>query len=330
MKYMKLYASALFVGLALGFTACDDDEDYSTHVNGDPTNRVFTNVVNSGGQAGAIDLANSVGFSFTHTPVSSTLDAGESFSFSLPISCTKPATSDITVNVAIDASKLPAGYTAFPVTPTMSAQTSTIKSGETEGTPVTFTVSESDYSKFSQANAPYCLPIVISSSNGTVSENLNTAYIVVRASFTNVKDDNTTSCEGTALDRTDWVITLDGSSTDAYGSDVTESLTDGSNWSYIEMENLPQSIIADLGSTQSVQSVSINWYRWYYAAENMTLSTSTDGVNYTEQGTISVGYNSIGCVNLYGAVDCRYVKITCKGYNYYADAVACELNVYTK
>jgi two-component sensor histidine kinase len=90
-----------------------------------------------------------------------------------------------------------------------------------------------------------------------------------------------------------------------------------------------QFITADLGSTQSICSVDIAWYKGNERAYNFVISTSTDGTTFTTKLTSTSSGTTLNSEKYtIPATDARYVRITVNGNTANNWASMTELDVF--
>lgn len=220
--------------------------------------------------------------------------------------CTKPAPQDIKVKLKIDAS-LVAEYnqkheTEYEMmTGVQLAKTVlTIPEGKYVSAD-TLTVMHNEHADLIEnGTKSYLLPIVVESVEGPATQSEKSViYLVYNAS--KVLGRILTDYVGTQLDRTNWVVTQNG-------TDITEYAVGG--WDTYIREG--DEIILDMGAKYDVRALGIQFYNYYYyyAAYSFKLSYSEDGVTYTDAGEyFNENSSSLVIVEVFDNLPGRYIKI---------------------
>jgi hypothetical protein len=305
--------SALCVGLLMSVTliaSCGDDKTYDFP--GDSYSRIYFAKGSSMVSEGAI----------VNTPVGYIADAEAKF----PVRCTSVRTSATKVNISVN-NDLVAAYntangTSYKSAPagsivienaTLTIPADSLMSSDS----VKVYVSDKDYTQYTDT-AGYIIPIVISSADGnnvSPSTNMGVKYLHISISSSSIKKNAPSSdIKGTLLtDYSNWTGTSNTGDSSTF-EDMFNS--DGySGWSF---STSPSTFILDMQKVKSLAGFRIKalYGDWGYDFSNIAIQISNDGATYTDIGKLKSaemakedGYQ---IVCLYGAMDCRYLKLTVK------------------
>jgi hypothetical protein len=209
---------------------------------------------------------------------------------------TRAAAADISVTIVADTTKVQAYNKAYGTNLlTLPANTYRIvnpgkfmiKAGSTSTDSLQVEITHPEL-----LNAPggYLLPLNITSIDGAdkgaaISSNQSTAYINITYAFNNV-DTTQSTLAGTLISRTAWNVTVSNTTSGALGP----AMLDNSNttaWRSSNSSTAVKWVILDMGSSQNVKGFRLT-PNYVAVAENATailVSTSTDNINFTAQGT---------------------------------------------
>ena len=172
-----------------------------------------------------------------------------------------------------------------------------------------------DATKFTaQTASAYLLPVAIKGGDYTAG---TVMYIRIMPSVVNIKPGNNLPV-GTAIGRTGWKA----SATSSYDGLPASQVLDGdysTYWVNDYNQGLPQSITIDMGQSNTFKGITYStgfgFFQAYDTAPSIiVVSTSTDGINWTRQGSYSGPDSSEGAVNgisFYNPVTARYVMLNC-------------------
>lgn len=305
---LKQIASCFALVGALFIQACSDDETFD--VMGSTENKVYINTQSWN----PIDAPkNSVVFNVTNTPAGSIIANAEKIEIKFGVQCTHPASNDILVKFEPDNSMITEGYQTFPGGVTLSIDKTelTIPQGKTMSSDsITVSIGNDDLHLF--AAGQYMAPLkIISVTNAKPSDNLSSAFLLVKTTYTNCVD-QATSVPGTAAERTGWVATVNG-------EDQGSKLFDDNRRTYYFGDNF--TIEIDLGAVyENITGLKLDFYAWYYAMGSANIYTSTTSVSeYELQGSPSFPGSTPQYVSFYEPVSARYVKIEITSPSYSSD-----------
>ena len=219
---------------------------------------------------------------------------------------------DVTLNIAIDESKVAAYNEANGTNYVFKADaelvSNTITIG-TDGTVGSFAINTGDLEGI-ENEIPYVIPVTITSINGAAVEisGGNTVYVVVKGvgreltysknEYSGSKLDNPIAC------------TVDGKT--SYGSYTWVNILDNSKWDYGYLKP-GQLMEIDFGKVVSLSSIYINNYSSSYAATGLTLETSADGSKWSDWGEVSYAKTNTYFINLSAAEDVQYIRLVFTG-----------------
>ena len=320
-KLLNLKYAALWVALigASLLQSCSDDDIFD--VTGSKENKVY---INTRSWSPVDAPKNSMVFNVTNTPVGSIIANADKIEAKFAVQCTHVATSDIVVRFEIDNVLITDGYSALPsgVTVTMDKTELVIPAGSMISND-SITVSVSGDKLGLLTVGEYMAPIKITSvTNAQLSENLTSAFLLVKASFTNCVD-QAGSVPGTAASSTGWIATVNG-------ADQGRKLFDNKRNTYFFGSNF--TVIVDLESVlENIAGFKLDFYAWYYAMGSANIYTSSTTPDAFElQGSPTFPGATPQYVRFYGPVSARYVKVEVTSPSYSSDygSAITEFNVY--
>lgn len=321
-SYSQLAAIAL-MGMALA--SCKKQTSYD--FNGDSDNKVYLNAGTYNGLA-----YSGYNFSVANTPGGIV----GAVSASIPVRSTLSATNDIKVTVATDNSLVTkfntqTGGTAVAVPDgniTLSPNL-TIPAGQ---------VNSKDSLKLSIASdklaalAPgtYVVPLRISSaSNAGVSANQSTTYVVFTLTATNCyPSPAATDMTGAIVaTRTGWTATLDVTPTSGALANLFDAKT---NTSWALAPSKACTMTVDMAAAKTaVTGVRIHTSSTTYSVNTAVISTSTDGTNWTAQGTATfLTTAAYEYLKFYSPVNARYIRMNITGWKSATQIILTEFDIY--
>ncbi|WP_175630966.1 BT_3987 domain-containing protein [Bacteroides acidifaciens] len=331
MKNRKnLFYIGMFAICVLGFTACGDDETYDVY--GDPYNRVYI-------------LDNSKEYKIVQTPISTVSNVD----FTWEARCSKKASGDIRVTVAVDNSLIEAyneehdtEFEALPVEAVMLENAEmTIPAGEMVVADAVHLKLTDDANVLStlKSEKGYIVPLRIVSAEGANSQ-LSTNMLAPSFLTITVTEDNmnheATQYTGTGTlvaDQTGWTATTNGTVQSWY--DPIESIFDGNGETYCYISNSSGDLWldVDMGKPYSFDGIRMMSSSYYgdsgSFSAGMTVSTSDNGTDWKAQGEIES--DAEDCV-FYAPLTARYIRITVPNAGgWYGASLECGVfNVYAK
>lgn len=306
------------IALACGaLTSCDDD---NYDVVGNPNSIVFVDIVH---EHPSNMPKNSYAYELYQTPVGPILKS-EPGDVELYVQCTKNVSQDITVKFELAPEVEVEGYEKFPENAgfnvTLPENTVTIAKGTSRSNSIVASIdlSNVDWSKFDGTS--YVLPIRITSATGGAvpSVEKNYAYIGVNVEHIGMVNPGATSPIGTRItDCSAWTGTYQVPATGRSGNINMANVTDDNQWSYAfffanHADGVNEEVILDfdLGSVKTITGCMFRYYYAWYTIKDGTLYTSTDGVDYTDQGTLTWDDNGIDRYFMFWApTEVRYVRL---------------------
>ena len=331
MKNRKnLFYIGMFAICVLGFAACGDDETYDVY--GDPYNRVYI-------------LDNSKEYKIVQTPVSTVSNVD----FTWEARCSKKASGDIRVTVAVDNSLIDAyneehdtEFEALPVEAVVLENAEmTIPAGEmvvADAVHLKLTDDANVLSTLKSAKG-YIIPLRLVSAEGGNSQ-LSTNMLAPSFLTITVTEDNMnheaiqyTGTGALVADQTGWTATTNGTVQSWY--DPIESIFDGNGETYCYISNRSGDLWldVDMGKPYSFDGIRMMSSSYYgdsgSFSAGMTVSTSDNGTDWKTQGEIE--RNAEDCV-FYAPLTARYIRITVPNAGgWYGASLECGVfNVYAK
>ena len=331
MKSRKnLFYIGMFAICVLGFAACGDDETYDVY--GDPYNRVYI-------------LDNSKEYKIVQTPVSTVSNVD----FTWEARCSKKASGDIRVTVAVDNSLIDAyneehdtEFEALPVEAVVLENAEmTIPAGEmvvADAVHLKLTDDANVLSTLKSAKG-YIIPLRLVSAEGGNSQ-LSTNMLAPSFLTITVTEDNMnheaiqyTGTGALVADQTGWTATTNGTVQSWY--DPIESIFDGNGETYCYISNRSGDLWldVDMGKPYSFDGIRMMSSSYYgdsgSFSAGMTVSTSDNGTDWKAQGEIES--DAEDCV-FYAPLTARYIRITVPNAGgWYGASLECGVfNVYAK
>ena len=331
MKNRKnLFYIGMFAICVLGFAACGDDETYDVY--GDPYNRVYI-------------LDNSKEYKIVQTPVSTVSNVD----FTWEARCSKKASGDIRVTVAVDNSLIDAyneehdtEFEALPVEAVVLENAEmTIPAGEmvvADAVHLKLTDDANVLSTLKSAKG-YIIPLRLVSAEGRNSQ-MSTNMLAPSFLTITVTEDNMnheaiqyTGTGTLVADQTGWTATTNGTVQSWY--DPIESIFDGNGETYCYISNRSGDLWldVDMGKPYSFDGIRMMSSSYYgdsgSFSAGMTVSTSDNGTDWKAQGEIES--DAEDCV-FYAPLTARYIRITVPNAGgWYGASLECGVfNVYAK
>ena len=331
MKNRKnLFYIGMFAICVLGFAACGDDETYDVY--GDPYNRVYI-------------LDNSKEYKIVQTPVSTVSNVD----FTWEARCSKKASGDIRVTVAVDNSLIDAyneehdtEFEALPVEAVVLENAEmAIPAGEmvvADAVHLKLTDDANVLSTLKSAKG-YIIPLRLVSAEGGNSQ-LSTNMLAPSFLTITVTEDNMnheaiqyTGTGTLVADQTGWTATTNGTVQSWY--DPIESIFDGNGETYCYISNRSGDLWldVDMGKPYSFDGIRMMSSSYYgdsgSFSAGMTVSTSDNGTDWKAQGEIES--DAEDCV-FYAPLTARYIRITVPNAGgWYGASLECGVfNVYAK
>ena len=308
--------SFILLGISL-LQSCSDDETYD--VVGSAENKVF---INTQSWSPINTPKNGFLFNVTNTPVGSMIADADKIEVKFAVQCTHKASSDIHVKFELDNALITEGYAALPdgVTLTMDKTALTIPEGATMSSDsITISVSNDDLDLLTVGQ--YMAPVkIVSVTNAKVSDNLTSAYLLVKTTYTNCVD-HATSVPGTAAARTGWKATVNG-------ADQAKKLFDNSKNTYFYGSNFTLEV--DLAAVhENITGLVMGYYSQSYSMGSADIYTSdTDTDHYELQGSPTFPRSTPQYVQFYKSVRARFVKIVVTSGTSTSGVAISEFNVF--
>ena len=216
---------------------------------------------------------------------------------------------DVTLNIAIDESKVAAYNEAHGTNYEFKADaelvSNTITIG-TDGNMGSFAINTGDLEGI-ENEIPYVIPVTITSINGAAVEisGGNTVYVVVKG----VGRELTVSSgeySGSQLSNP-VTCTVDGSSTGLYGNNWVDVINN-ETWSYDYVRS-GQLMEIDFGQVVKLSSFYVYHYYASYSADKLTMETSVDGSKWNDWGEVSYQQARAYFVNMSATEEVRYMRL---------------------
>ena len=236
-------------------------------------------------------VSNTVTVPFVHTPV----DVLGSNVVRVAASATRAVVADVTVSFVADTSlvgqyNLKNGTSCAALTPDMykitNSSTHKILTGSLSSDSMQLEITNP--AVLLNPNG-YLLPLTITSIDGAdkgvqISTNKRTVYVNVTYAFNNIIQTET-PLTGTPMSRTAWTVTVSNTTSGALGP----AMLDGNNttaWRSSNSSSAAKNLIMNMGSQKTVAGFQMvpNYVTTTENATQITISTSTDNVNWTVQG----------------------------------------------
>lgn len=323
---LKYYAGLCMLALMGGALTSCDDETYD--VVGNPDNLVYVNIAQDFPEGMP---KNTYCYGLYQTPVGAILNT-EPAQVLLYAQCTKTAPQDIEVTFKVDPTAKVEGYDPFPedgrievgfpdasgIGVSLKEATVVIPKGETRSNTIVANVNtdNANWSAFNGSN--YVLPIVISKVNGAVaSDVMCQAYVGVQVDHKDgMVNPEATSVPGTQISDFDGMTaTYSAPALDIMDRAIPNVFTSNSYVFYVrnhaDKVNEEVTVNIDLGKTRKISGLCMNYFGWYYGVRDCQILTSVDGVDFTDQGSISwSSFSRNRNIAFWAAYDMRYIRIT--------------------
>lgn len=323
MKNRKnLFYAGVLALCAIGFTACGDDETYDVY--GDPFNRVYS-------------LDNSQTYKIVQTPISTV----SSVDFKWPAKCSRKATGDIKVRVAVDNSLIAAyneehgtDFEAMPAEAILLENAEmTIPAGQ-RAVADTLHLKLTDNSNILstlKSEKGYIIPLRLISAEGDnaqLSTNMvKPSFVTVTVTEDNVNHEATEAdLTGTLVaDQTGWsvnIISGSGSNLNKWFDGNPASSASISDWS-----NYKAAFTVDMGQPYTFHAIvayrSTSWGEYNSINAGAKISTSDDGTNFKGAGEVT---GDSKYIVFYAPLTARYIRVETSSYS-----VNCGVfNIYAK
>lgn len=224
----------------------------------------------------------------------------------VPVRCTRPAPTDITVTVSLDKSQVET-YNAqhgtnyvFLENARLEKSTFIIKKGEYIS-PDSLKVLYTDKSEFQNGAMNYILPVTISAIEGggvVLSKGNNVFYLTYESTLLQIEIVN--APVGKMVKNDEWNYKLDGSPTNF--DEYYISINDGSVFEL------------DMGESVNVQTIGIHFALFYYSSAASEVYISGDGTSYEKIGNVTFKSNEQDhYIHFFSAKNMKYVKLVLKG-----------------
>jgi hypothetical protein len=317
-KLLNLRYTAFWFALIGAFLvqSCGDEELFD--VTGSKENKVY---INTQSWSPVNAPKNSIVFNVTNTPAGSIIANADKIEAKFAVQCTHVAASDIVVRFEIDNSLVASGYNPVPsgVKVTIDRTELTIPKGASiSNDSITISVSNDDLDLF--AVGQYMAPVkIVSVTNAKVSDNLTSACLLVKTTYTNCVD-QAASVAGTAAGRTGWKAMVNG-------VDQANKLFDNNSRSYFYGNNF--TVDVDLGTTlENITGLVFGYYSRSYSMKSADIYTSVTGTDYELQGSPTFPTNTPQYVQFYEKISARYVRVVVTAGVSSSGVALSEFNVY--
>lgn len=337
MKNRKnLFYISMLAICTLGFTACGDDATYDVY--GDPYNRVYI-------------LDNSQAYKIVQTPIGTISNVD----FTWEAKCSKKASGDIKVTVAVDNSLIDAyneeydtEFEALPAEAVVLENAEmTIPAGEMAVADAVHVKLTDDASILStlKSEKGYIIPlrlVLAEGGNSKLSTNmLAPSFLTITVTEDNMNHEAVEYAgTGTLVaDQSGWSATTNGSVQS--WCEPIESIFDGNYETYCSISNRSGELLldVDMGKSYSFDGIKMTSYVYDYESytqkeggvfsAGMTVSTSDNGTDWKSQGEIE--RSAEACV-FYSPLTARYIRISVPNAgSWYGASLECGVfNVYAK
>ncbi|MDR2362679.1 MAG: DUF1735 domain-containing protein, partial [Prevotellaceae bacterium] len=196
----------LLAALTPVLLACENETTFD--VTGDTTNKVYINTWTSSPNSVP---NNGISFNVTNTPAGSIITGSDSISLTFVVQCTRPAETPISITIGTNNTLLPDGMTTLPESIRLNKNKSevTIPAGTIVSDSVTVWLTTSELAALGVGD--YALPVgVVAATNAQISANRSVAYIIIKATYTNIQQ-GATSVSGSTLTKptgaASWTVT---------------------------------------------------------------------------------------------------------------------------
>lgn len=327
---LKYIALSFIAVAAFSLQSCSSDESYD--VVGNPNNLFYIKASSS------TSSPNTLSYQVVHTPVG---DFG-AFSAQYPVLCTKPSSGNATVKAEIDNSLIDAyntkygtSYKQFPAgILDISKMSVTMLKDSCKGKDsITVSVSKDNLAKLTESS--YIAPIRITSVEGAkgLGSKDGIAYLIVTTQTRLLKNNvGSADMQGTLLtDYSGWTGTSDTGDANSFGEMFSNS--DWSGWSF---SNKTNTFVLDMQKEQNLTGFRMMaiYASWNELFGYVGVAISNDGITFSDCGTIqkSEMANEKGYqyVSFYGAMKCRYLKLSIYFDNSWQDYSIVHFGAYVK
>lgn len=191
--------------------------------------------------------------------------------------------------------------------------TLTIKQGNTAPEENVF-LSFSDNMASVQLGTDYVIPVTITSVDGVGADigESKVIYIVYKTTIVGFLSKVAKPVGSVISNHKDWSYTLNGES-----SNLNDYVSDGS---VVEI---------NLGKQESIKSLALTFYEWYYSSEGASVAVSKDGVKYESLGIVTGFAEKTSYIQFVEVKQAQYIKVTFHGTLYYSPYIV-SVNVYTQ
>lgn len=265
---------------------------------------------------------------FTRTLAAGAIEEEDPIQYTFKVVLDKPASKDVTLAIATDGLD-----EQFSNDITVSPANIVIPAGQTSSEDVTWTIGN-NFLMADQLPSVFNMKLKLSvlSQDETVQTNaLNEVDIQVTKRVVNVASLNEVPSDWVEIDKSNFVpaaiSSMDGNSSCLF--DGKSGNTDASVTAY--SWTLPAVFGVDMKEDHTIKGIRVNYTDYYgsiAAATDVTISTSSDGVTWTEQANmpaLSATYMQV--FKFYTPVNASYVKVSCNKLSSYVLSV-CEFTVY--
>jgi len=329
---LKYIALGFIAVAAFSLQSCSSDESYD--VVGNPNNLFYIKASSSASSP------NTLAYQVVHTPVG---DFG-AFSAQYPVLCTRPSSGNATIKTEIDNSLIDAyntkygtSYKQFPAgTLDVSKMNVTMLKDSCKGKDsITVSVSKDNLVKLTESG--YIAPIRITSvegANGSGSKDYGMAYLIVTTQTKLIKNNvGSADMQGTLLtDYSSWTGTSDTGDANSF-----QEMFSSSDWSGWSFSNKTNTFVLDMQKELNLtgfKMMAIYAANWNELFGYVGVSISSDGKTFTDCGTVqkSEMTNERGYqyVSFYGAMKCRYLKLSIYFDNNWQDYSIAHFGAYVK
>jgi hypothetical protein len=292
-------ACIMTLGACLLLSCSDNDETFD--ITGDTENKVYINTWTS-----KAPEYNRFLFNVTVTPAST---SPASVGVKFPVQCTRPATDDIHVNLAVDNSLIQEDYSALPdgITVTFDKPELVIPKGANISTDSIVVSIDGNLQLLQTGN--YMIPVKISSVSGSAqsSSNLSAAYVVIKSMFTNSVNNGATLPSGAAITpKTAWTA----SGIANYPERLFDASTSTSSYASTGAVTPPLTVEIDMKADyENVTGFRFAYSNQSYCMTRAIIYTKTDAGDYEFQGDVTLTRGTAQVVRFYQTVNARFIKL---------------------
>ncbi|MCC8408569.1 DUF1735 domain-containing protein [Mucilaginibacter sp. UR6-1] len=301
-----------FLALLLVITAsaCKKNETYD--ITGDNVNRVYVTSASN-----LVKSTNSYNFTITNTVIGSV----GSVNAAVPVRTTMPAAGALKVSFAVDNNLIDAyntanntNYVALPgdILNLNTASVNVPQGQQQSSDSLKIAIPNEKLSQLTENT--YLLPVKIAAVTGDaatqVSTNKNVFYVVVTVRVsTSQLYESPTGADMTGdiiANRGSWSATIDkplilGSPADLF---------DGNTGSFFYYTSANSTLVTDLSETVTgISGIRIKNYFGFYGITNAKVLISTNGTNWTDLGTATLGGGESQYIKPYKPFNARYIRL---------------------